>query len=231
MPGPSRGQLARAASVNHEDDVHLTKDHYRLIVMGGIKVGKTSIINQFLNDKFISNYTPTLEELHSTEYEVGGNIIKLNILDTSGSYEFPAMRRLAISSADAFMLVYSIDNNESFEEIARLRELILETRPPSVPIVVVGNKCDLEEKRVVKKELAETMACIDWEHGFVECSAKINQNVTSIFKELFLQARLDKPSSTPPLPKGRRRASLPVNALSATMKGKPTRKRNSCAVS
>lgn len=57
------------------------------------------------------------------------------------------------------------------------------------PIVVVGNKMDLEDKRQVQLELAECL-CIDWEHGFVECSAKNNKNIVNIFSCMLLQARL-----------------------------------------
>lgn len=73
-----------------------------------------------------------------------------------------------------------------------LRELILQLKgsDPSPPIVVVGNKADLpEERRQVKLEVAEC-ECIDWESGFVECSAKSNKNIINIFSCMLIQARL-----------------------------------------
>lgn len=99
---------------------------------------------------------------------------------------------LTISTGDAFALVYSIDSPESFEEVKELRELILQLKgsDPSPPIVVVGNKADLpEERRQVKLEVAEC-ECIDWESGFVECSAKSNKNIINIFSCMLIQARL-----------------------------------------
>ncbi|XP_013789451.1 dexamethasone-induced Ras-related protein 1-like [Limulus polyphemus] len=231
MPGFSPGRLNRAASIAQDVEIRSSlKDQYRLVVMGSARVGKTAIIKRFLYQTFPIEYSPTVEELHSMEYEVGGAIFKLDILDTSGSCEFPAMRHLAISSGDAFALVYSIDSNESFEEVRRLRDSVLEVRSSNVPIVVVGNKSDLEGKRVVQKELSETLVCIDWEHGFVESSAKDNVNITNIFTEIFLQSHLDCPKTS--LPSTRmRRGSLPVNAFPLRFKGKPAAKRNSCAVS
>lgn len=70
----------------------------------------------------------------------------LDILDTSGAYEFPAMRALSMQSADAFILVYDITDADSFAEVRALRDQIHETKESTaVPIVVVGNKVDLAE--------------------------------------------------------------------------------------
>ena len=62
-------------------------------------------------------YVKTVEDLHNGEYEVHGRTLKLEILDTSGSYQFPAMRKLSIRTADGFVLVYAIDDAESFEQV------------------------------------------------------------------------------------------------------------------
>lgn len=90
------------------------------------------------------------------------------------------MRRLAIDSGDAFLLVYSVDDKESFELVRKLRDDVLAARKTPPPIVVVGNKTDLT--RQVHSEMVEPIVCIDWEHGFVECSARDNQNVARVFQ-------------------------------------------------
>lgn len=132
-----------------------------------------------------------------------------------------------------------------------------ETMPP---IVVVGNKIDLDDdKRQVKMELAEC-ECIDWEHGFVECSAKNNHNIINIFSCMLIQARLNgtlnvaqistsqssrhvgyKDHSDIGRLQQRRRSSLPISELFHRLPstrnenrgghGATFRKRNSCTPS
>lgn len=95
------------------------------MVMGSARVGKSSIISQFLYDKFLARYRETIEELHRGEYELpDGASLTLDILDTSGAFQFPAMRALSISTAGAFLLVYSVDSEESWQEVVRLREQV-----------------------------------------------------------------------------------------------------------
>lgn len=84
--------------------------------------------------------------MHHGDFNVSGVRLTLDILDTSGAYEFPAMRALSMQSADAFILVYDITDANSFAEVRALRDQIHETKDSTaVPIVVVGNKVDLAE--------------------------------------------------------------------------------------
>lgn len=95
---------------------------------------------------------------------MAGVNLTLDILDTSGAYEFPAMRALSISSADAFILVYDVTNSGSFEEARALRDQIHETKGgTAVPIVVVGNKIDLAGNREVSAIGVEVgnFLCVD----------------------------------------------------------------------
>lgn len=112
--------------------------------MGAAKVGKSAIINQFLYNTFTPKYKRTVEEMHHGDFNVSGIHLTLDILDTSGSYEFPAMRDLSIKSADAFILVYDIHDANTFLEVKTLRTQILNTKG-AVPIVVVGNKVDVTD--------------------------------------------------------------------------------------
>ncbi|XP_069955305.1 ras-related protein Rap-1b isoform X2 [Cherax quadricarinatus] len=231
------GNQSVGTACEREEQQDDQQRRYKVVIMGAAKVGKTAIINQFLYDTFTSKYTRTVEEMHHGEYEVSGISLTLDILDTSGSYEFPAMRELSVNTADAFILVYSITDAASFEEVRHLREFILQTKKEAVPIVVVGNKADLEDQRVVPLETAETTVLVKWENGFLESSAKDNLNVLHIFKELLNQAKIRYALS--PAVK-RRRQSMPNVGLQITpaqlshlrhIKQKSSGKRNSCSIS
>lgn len=119
---------------------------HKIVVMGAAKVGKSAIISQFLYNTFLPKYKRTVEEMHHGEFSVSGVHLTLDILDTSGSYEFPAMRHLSINSADAFILVYDVNDANTFLEVEALKAQIYSMRG-AVPIVVVGNKVDLVESR------------------------------------------------------------------------------------
>ncbi|KAK8764900.1 hypothetical protein V5799_032495 [Amblyomma americanum] len=227
----SHGHTSSSASVS--PDASAATNKYRLVVLGGPRVGKSAIVHRFLHDRFLHDYSATVEEFHRGEYDIGGGAtVALDILDTGGSFEFPAMRRLAIDSGDAFLLVYAIDDRDSFELVRKLRDDVLAARK-APPIVVVGNKTDLESQRQVQSQVVEPLVCIDWEHGWVECSAKDNTNIARVFQELLAQAHF---KSKVAKATQNRRMSLPVNSfsrdqLSPVFRSKASRKRTSCAVS
>lgn len=147
-----RSQRSEDADSIKEDSVGSSNSvRHKIVVLGAAKVGKSSLINQFLYGTFSPKYKRTVEEMHHGDFNVGGVHLTLDILDTSGAYEFPAMRALSISSADAFILVYDVTDAETFEEVRALRDQIHETKNgTAVPIVVVGNKTDLSGDRQVR---------------------------------------------------------------------------------
>ncbi|XP_050961462.1 rasd family member 4 [Labeo rohita] len=201
------------------------KTEVRLVFMGAAGVGKTALIKRFLQDSFDPKHRRTVEELHSKEYEVAGVKVTINIMDTSGSYSFPAMRKLSIQNGDAFALVYSVDDPESLEAVKRLREEILEVKEDKfTPIVVVGNKKDRMQERRVSADDVLVKVELDWNNCFLEASAKENENVMEVFKELLQQANL--PSRLSPALR-RRRETFPKDMNLRP----PMNKTNSCSVS
>ncbi|KAK2174428.1 hypothetical protein NP493_804g01037 [Ridgeia piscesae] len=207
--------------------------NYRVTVMGAAGVGKTCIISQFLHAKFYAKYKATVEEFHrQIFYQSDGSSLVLDILDTSGAYAFPAMRRLSISTSDAFVLVYSVDDPASFDEVKRLREQIIEEKEDEMtPIVIVGNKSDVTgERRALERVTIESTVNIDWNNGYVEASAKDNLNIGDIFNELMVQA--DMHVSLGSTGDHKRRTSLP--AFNSNCKNDALeilRKQDSCRIS
>ncbi|KAM3864194.1 ras-related protein Rap-2a-like [Diretmus argenteus] len=201
------------------------KTEVRLVFLGGAGVGKTALIQRFLQDTFEPKHRRTVEELHSKEYEVGGVKVTIHIMDTSGSYSFPAMRKLSIQNSDAFALVYAVDDPESLEAVKSLRDEIMEVKDDKfTPIVVVGNKIDRQnERQVSSKDVLSTVE-LDWNNSFLEASAKDNKNVMEVFQELLQQANL--PSRLSPALR-RRRETFPKDGNNRP----PMNKTNSCLIS
>lgn len=123
----SRPSTTSATGAFAGGGITVVKEKHRVVVMGSAFVGKTQIVSQFLYDKFTNRYRATIEELHRGEYELAdGSSLTLDILDTSGAFAFPAMRDLSISTSNAFILVCSVDSQESWNEVERLREKVSE---------------------------------------------------------------------------------------------------------
>jgi small GTP-binding protein len=110
----------------------------------------------------------------------------LDILDTAGQEEYSAMRDQYMRSGQGFVLVYSITDPSSFEDMMTIHEQLLRSKDSEdVPLVLVGNKCDLEEERSVSKEEGKNMAEKFGDHcKFIEASAKACINVEDIFMNL-----------------------------------------------
>ncbi|XP_070581211.1 ras-related protein Rap-2a-like [Ptychodera flava] len=181
---------SRSLKERFSDENLNVKESKRLVVMGAAGVGKSSVISQFLYGKFDEKYRETVEDLHTREFDINGHTLHLEVLDTSGSFSFPAMRKLSIASGDVFVLVYAISDKESLEEVTRLRNQILEQKGgKATSIIVVGNKSDLEEERKVEKDDVESLT-YQWDLEHIETSAKDNSNIERVFKEVLKSAKL-----------------------------------------
>ncbi|XP_029360602.1 RASD family member 3 [Echeneis naucrates] len=204
-------------------------DTVRLVFLGGAGVGKSALIRRFLHDRFEHKYTRTVEELHVLEYDTAGSgRLRLEILDTSGSYSFPAMRELRIRHSDAFALVYAVDDPASLEEVRRLRGEILELKGGErASITVVGAKADLTEAEGRVLTAGDVMATVEdeWGANFVEASARTAGNTVGVFRALLHQVELPHRLSPAIC---RRRDTLPRPAV---RRRPPLKKNHSCVLS
>jgi small GTP-binding protein len=155
---------------------------FKVVVMGAAKVGKSSILSRFLHDKFVTHHTPTIETFHHKKVYFKARSLTLDIVDTSGEHQF--IRELSSNCGDAFVLVYNIGDEQSFHEMKLIRQrLVGLTDNYHVPILVVGNMLDVK-KRFVGKTMMQNFINQDWNHAYVETSAKEDINIKTAFDAL-----------------------------------------------
>ncbi|KAM3876491.1 GTP-binding protein Di-Ras1a [Diretmus argenteus] len=158
---------------------------YRVVVFGAGGVGKSSLVLRFVKGTFRDTYIPTVEDTYRQVISCDKSVCTLQITDTTGSHQFPAMQRLSISKGHAFILVYSITSRQSLEELRPIYQQVLAIKSSmeAIPIMLVGNKSDETAQREVETREGEAQA-VAWKCAFMETSAKMNDNVTELFQEL-----------------------------------------------
>ncbi|KOS22358.1 Ras-related protein Rap-1 [Escovopsis weberi] len=144
-------------------------------------------VAQFVHNEWVESYDPTIEDSYRTQLQVDGRQVVLEIFDTAGTEQFVAMRDLYMKTGQGFLLVFSITSQSSLVELAGLREEILRIKDDqNVPMVIVGNKADLEETRVIPR--AKGFAISQrWGAPYYEASARTRTNVDEVFVDLCRQ--------------------------------------------
>lgn len=162
---------------------------YKVVVLGDGGVGKSCLTIQFTQNHFVKEYDPTIENSYRKQITIDEESLMLDILDTAGQEEYSVMRDQYINSGQGFLLVYSITSKRSFETSAELKDKIIQVKErDQFPIVLCGNKCDLDKERKVTAEEGKEKA-IEWNVPFFETSAKARINVEESFMELVKQIR------------------------------------------
>eukprot|EP01130_Rhizamoeba_saxonica_P004027 TRINITY_DN1662_c1_g1_i5.p1 TRINITY_DN1662_c1_g1~~TRINITY_DN1662_c1_g1_i5.p1 ORF type:complete len:186 (-),score=42.10 TRINITY_DN1662_c1_g1_i5:32-589(-) len=166
---------------------------YKIVVLGSGGVGKSAITVQFVQGIFVEKYDPTIEDSYRKLLEVDNDQYMLEILDTAGTEQFTAMRDLYMKNGQGFVLAYSIIAQSTFNDLPDLRDQILRVKDVEVvPMVLVGNKCDLSDERVITTEQGQELAQ-QFQSRFIEASAKARINVDEIFIDLVRQIRESLP--------------------------------------
>ncbi|KAL8413621.1 hypothetical protein RB594_005038 [Gaeumannomyces avenae] len=145
---------------------------FHIVVLGAGGVGKSCLTAQFVHNEWIESYDPTIEDSYRTQVSVDGRQVVLEILDTAGTEQFVAMRDLYMKTGQGFLLVFSITSMSSLSELAQLREEIIRIKEDdNAPIVICGNKADLEDQRTVARTKAFSISQ-RWHAPYYEASAR-----------------------------------------------------------
>jgi GTPase KRas len=163
---------------------------YKIVILGSGAVGKTALTIRLVTDNFLDDYDPTIEDLYTKTLSVDNEAAPIEVLDTAGQEEFLPMQDEWIRSSRGIVLVYSVTDRQSFEAVEQFRQKVMRIKESEryVPLVLVGNKCDLEDMREVSTDEGTALA-ESWSTKFFETSAKIKVNNTECFNEIIREIR------------------------------------------
>lgn len=162
----------------------------KIAVVGSRSVGKSSITVRFVEDHFVESYYPTIENQFSKTIRHKNQDYAIEILDTAGQDEFSIMNEKHLIGMHGYLLIYSVTSRLSFELVEVVRDKILNSIGLSdnsdgnnIPMVLIGNKADLNFQRQVDSSEGEALArrfgC-----KFLETSVKENVNINESFELL-----------------------------------------------
>lgn len=158
----------------------------KVIILGDSGVGKTSLMNQYVNRRFSNQYKATIgADFLTKEVNIDDRIVTMQIWDTAGQERFQSLGVAFYRGADSCVLVFDVNVAKTFENLESWRDEFLiqagPRDPDNFPFVVIGNKVDKEERVVPQKK------ALAWTQGkgdipFFECSAKDSLNVDKAFE-------------------------------------------------
>ena len=163
---------------------------YKLIFLGDQSVGKSCILNRFMNDTFTEEYQATIGlDFQSKNVQIDNQDIHLLLYDTAGQEKFRSLIPMYTRDANIILLVYDISSKESFLHLSDWLRDLTNIKKEDVIFAVVGNKTDLDDRREVTSEEGENFAK-EQQFIFAEVSAKTGDGFSELFyKNLFEKIR------------------------------------------
>ena len=179
----------------------------KIYLMGEGGVGKSAVTLRYITRNFIEYYDPTIEDSYTTKILVDDRLSNITIVDTAGQEEYISIRNNWIEHGDGFILIYSIDSRNSFDEIKILMDEITTLKEKIPPVVLIGNKSDLKNEREVSKNEGKELANL-WNCIFYETSAKDDININQTFFDIVREIRKYKINNKPVIKKKKKRCII-----------------------
>jgi len=165
----------------------------KVIILGDSGVGKTSLMNKYVSDKFSKQYKATIgADFLTKEIEIDDKAVTLQIWDTAGQERFQSLGTSFYRGADCCIVVYSITDSRSFDNLEQWTDEFLAQaqpqNPEQFPFVCIGNKLDLESERQVERGQAEQWATGRNNMQLFEASAFTGEKVADAFRKMAEEA-------------------------------------------
>jgi small GTP-binding protein len=186
-------------TVYSEKENNNNENTFRVLLLGDSSVGKTCILLRYDDETFTENHISTIGVDYITKIIETENVylkdnkeldnknknknIKLQIWDTAGQDKFRCITKNYFRGSNGIMLIFDITNPLSLKNIKNWVNQIRESLSDEVCITLIGNKSDLDNKRIINFEDAEKIAK-DFNMDYYETSAKMNINIKEAFKNL-----------------------------------------------
>ena len=157
---------------------------FKIILVGDTSVGKTNIINKYIKNEFREDFYATIGvEFSHKKFVVENRKIKAQIWDTAGQERYKAITRAYYKGAKGAFIVYDITRKETFDDVDKWRNELISSCNQEITVMLIGNKCDLENQREISKEQGEEKAK-SFEFSFLETSALSGENLEKGFQML-----------------------------------------------
>ncbi|KAI3882288.1 hypothetical protein MKW92_019284 [Papaver armeniacum] len=197
---------------------------FKLLLIGDSSVGKSCLLLRFSDDSFVESHISTIGvDFKISTLELEGKTVKLQIWDTAGQERFRTITSSYYRGAHGIIIVYDVTEKESFDNVKQWLSEIDRYANDTVCKLLVGNKCDLVEEKVVETETAKAFA-EKLGISFLETSAKDSINVEQIFLTMAaeIKKRIGNQQPTGPTSTNKKVAKA------VQMKGQPIQPRSNC---
>ena len=166
---------------------------YKLVLLGDCGVGKSTTTMQYIENKFVEDFDPTVEDVYRKQVLIDDEVCVLSIFDTPGGNEYESVRDNYNSQGHGFIFMFSLTSKDSFENILEYYNQVRKLKKDNFAKLLIGNKCDLDQEREILTFESEALAN-SWNCGYMETSARENINIEELFCESVREARKFKDS-------------------------------------